>query len=71
MQTKLERVVAMNIALGSADRAAALCDIKLSTERRGLFQTARAFGVLVANSAEEFAIEFYTAFNAEICEGTY
>lgn len=41
-------------------------EIRVWTENLGLYAFARNHGVLINNSAEDFAIEFYTAYNNEI-----
>lgn len=67
----LDRVVELKIHLGCNDRYHALCDIKTSIDSTSLWQFAKMFGVLDKNnSAEDFAMEYYTAFNNEV-EYTY
>lgn len=62
----LNRVIDMKMTLGCADRRSALEDIALSVEATGMYATAKTFRVLVDESAEEFAIQFMTAYNKEI-----
>jgi hypothetical protein len=64
----VEHVIATKIALGCADRFEALCDIKRSIDSTSLWQAAKTFNVLRDNSAEDFAIEFFSAYNAEIAQ---
>lgn len=70
--TLLQQVIDKKIALGCADRAAALRDIKISIEERGLYGVAKFFGVLDSTgTAEDFSIEFMQAYNDEIRANTY
>ena len=64
--TLLEKVVEKKIALGCVDRFDALEDIKCSIDTSSLWQFAKMFDVLVNNSAEDFAMEFMSAFNKEV-----
>ena len=63
----LDKVIAKKIELGCIDRQDALEDIRKSFDNTSPYQTAKFFGVLDENeSAEDFAIEFMTAYNNEI-----
>ncbi len=64
--TLLEKVIAAKIVLGCDDRQDALLGIRKSIEIDGLYQFAKTYRVLVDNSAEDFAIEFMSAFNDEV-----
>jgi predicted ATPase len=57
----LERAAAKGIS-----RAQALVDIASITDQQGLFAPAKHWGVLVNESAADFACEFYETFNNEI-----
>lgn len=72
MSTLLQQAIDQKIALGCADRKAALRDIKLSIDTTSLYTFAKMFKLLDATgTAEDFSIEFYTAFNDEIAANTY
>jgi len=65
--SKLDKVVKIKMGLGCFDSFDALVDIALSIDNYGLWNFAKMFRVLDENeSAEEFAIEFYTAYNKEV-----
>lgn len=62
----LGQVIRAKIKLGCADRLDALEDIKLSLDSYGPYQFAKMFHVLKDDSAEEFMIQFMTAFNRDV-----
>lgn len=64
----LQTVIDKKIAFGCVDRQDALYDIAKTMDscEFGPYKTAKMFGVLRDNSAADFAIEFYSAYNAEI-----
>lgn len=65
--TKLEKVIGFKMKLGCADRREALEDILIGWKETGPYGVAKTFGVLdESESAEDFAIEFMTAYNKEI-----
>ena len=64
--TLLDKVIAKKIKLGCEDRYDALKDIKLSLDAASPFDVAYFFDVLVNDSAEDFMIEFMTAYNDEV-----
>jgi hypothetical protein len=61
----LDRVIDTQMHFGAVDREDALRWIAVNVES-DLWGFARMHGVLVNDSAEEFAIQFYNAYNAEI-----
>lgn len=67
MAALLEKVIASKIALGCDDREDAMEEIRAEVDRYGsFFHIAKTFGVLVNESAEEFAVQFMNAYNNEI-----
>lgn len=62
----LDTVIAAKIALGCEDRYEALNDIMRSLETVSPYDFAKMFRVLENNSAEEFMIQYMTAFNKEV-----
>ena len=62
----LEQVIEKKIALGCEDRYSALRDIKKSLETVSPYDFAKMFRVLANDSAEDFMIEYMTAFNKEV-----
>jgi len=63
----LEKVVDAKLKLGCVDRVAALEEIADAVEASGSFYgVAKMFRVLVNDSGEDFAVEFMTAYNAEV-----
>jgi hypothetical protein len=61
----LDKVLARAAAKGIS-RDQALNDIASITDQKGLFAPAKHWGVLVNESAADFACEFYETFNNEI-----
>lgn len=68
MNTLLQTVIALMIARREAnDRHDALIKIKRRLDSTpSFYPIAREYGVLINGSGEDFAIEYMTAFNAEI-----
>lgn len=67
----LDKVIEKKIALGCSDRREAMEEIRNQTRREcSFYSVAQTFRVLVNESAEDFAIEFMTAYNKEIA-GVY
>jgi hypothetical protein len=52
-------------------RRDALVMISEGIDHFGLWRFCKEHDALVNNSAEEFAIQFYTAYNNEVCPGTF
>jgi hypothetical protein len=52
-------------------REEALVGIKHSIDCVGLFNFCKAHRLLIEESAETFAIEFFEAYNKEVCANTY
>ena len=68
----LEKVIYAYIDAGwAACREEALIGMKRWIDAASLYAFARDNDVLVDGSAEEFAIEFMTAYNDEVAGGTY
>ncbi len=65
-ESLLDYVVRVKILFGCADRVAALEDIRLSIDLTSLYATAKVFDVLKDGSAEDFALEFFEAYNKEV-----
>lgn len=63
---QLDIVLKRAEALYPNDRYAALVAIAEITEKHGLYRACKHWDVLVDDSAEDFAIQFYTAFNKEV-----
>jgi hypothetical protein len=61
----LDKVLELAAAKGFG-RESALCDIATITDRKGLYESAKRWGVLVNESAADFACEFYATYNNEI-----
>lgn len=72
-ESKLEIVVARirGRLVDLIDRDMALKVLKDAIDEHGMYDIAKCFGVLEGGSAEEFAIEFMSAYNAEVSPGTY
>lgn len=66
MVTKLLNKVLERAAAKGYDRFDALVEIANLTDTKGLFQMAKHWGVLVNESAADFACEFYSTFNREV-----
>lgn len=66
MTTLLEKVLAVKINFGCSDRHEALLDIQRSLESIAPYDFAKMFNVLENDSAEEFMIQFMSAFNKEV-----
>lgn len=63
----LDMVIDQELKLGIPDRIAALEDIAISIDNNNLYSFAKTRGVLDhRESAEEFSIEFMTAYNKEV-----
>jgi hypothetical protein len=69
MMELIEKAIAKKIELGAEDRVEALEDIARSIEFGGcggLYGFALQNRLLIDDSAEEFAIQYYTAYNKEV-----
>jgi hypothetical protein len=64
--TNLLNKVLERAAAKGYDRFDALVLIAKLTDTKGLYQMAKHWGVLVQNSAADFACEFYSTYNREI-----
>lgn len=62
----IDSVIVRAIKFGYADRHAALEAIRTIIDRKSLYHAAKHWGVLVNNSAEEFAVQFYNTYNNEV-----
>lgn len=62
----LDIVVQKKIGLGCMDRYDALEDIRRSLNTTSPYDFAKMFGVLRNESAEDFMMEFMSAFNREV-----
>ena len=66
-ETYLVKAINNETGLWCNDRYEALENISMMVDRIGMYGTALHYGVLNENkSAEDFAIEFMTAFNKEV-----
>lgn len=65
--TQLDKVMNFHLAMNNNDRYLALESVKKSFDIEGPYQVAYTHNVLVNDSAEEFAMQFMTAYNNEIC----
>ena len=63
---QLNKVIEQKMKLGCTDRYDALHDIKRSIDTTSPYDFAKMFRVLENDSAEEFMIQFMTAFNKEV-----
>jgi phage portal protein BeeE len=64
--TRLLNKVLEQAAVKGIGREAALNMIASMTDRDGLYESAKRWGVLINESAADFACEFYATFNNEI-----
>jgi hypothetical protein len=66
MTTHLEKVLMVKIIEGCESRVTALNQIRIDIECSSPWDVATRFGVLENNSAEEFMIQYMTAYNEEV-----
>lgn len=73
MASKLDSAISTMIGNGQVpDRYSALVQLERVVHGMGLFAFAKMYGLLGADgSSTDFAIEFMSAFNSEVCFGVF
>ena len=73
MASKLDSAINTMIGTGQVpDRYTALVQLERVVHGMGLFAFAKMYGLLDSvGSAEDLAVEFFTAFNAEVTPNTF
>ena len=65
------QILMVRAPLGDVTTDQAIRDIKELFDRLGPYEYAKRFGLLRNGSGEDFAVEFMSFYNAQVCAGTY